>query len=264
MPEKIYSQYNRKENTEMSYGDMTEDKLERFVPRTSGAQTTTKLALSAIDQLKRAKPAIVKEAITTISNKNKSGADLMEYVDNSLNRKDFNEVFSELAEGWSEKTIKTFISAPVFQMESGKPDVMDSIVSIAILNDPDLESELRAENMPVTTEQNLLEDRRIVWQYPPPGTQIDPPYLVMVAIESQDSAAAVDVVESIMQELGTYQGFKLPKTTIAKLPKRVRPGKGPILDKNIKLADKPTMVLDKNFRVTDKIGMALDKNFRLT
>jgi hypothetical protein len=193
------------------------EELTKFVPRVTGTQTCTKLALGAIDQLEKANITTVKEAITTITNKGKSGADVMEYMDDNLSRKAFDEILLELAEGWSKKTIETFISSSVFQMKPDKPEVMDSIVSIAILNDPDLERELRTENMPETTEKDLLEARKIVWQYPTAGTPLEPPYIILVAVKDQDSDAADDVVKSILEQLDIYKDFKLPKTTIAKL-----------------------------------------------
>ena len=199
--------------------DLVVRTFDKFIPRVSGPKTTTKLALGAIDQLERANPNVVKEAITTIRNKNIPGTNLMDYLEDKLNSKAFNEVFTELADGWSDSTIKTFASPQVLQMEPNKQDVMDSIVSIAILNDSDLENEVRIENIPETTDDDLLENRKIVWQHPPPGTPLDPPYVILVAVEHQDTAQMEDIVESIMEELGVYQGVKLPKTAIARLTK---------------------------------------------
>jgi hypothetical protein len=102
-------------------------------------------------------------------------------------------------------------------MTADKLEVMDSIVSLAILNDPDLEGELQAENTPETTEGDLLENRRIVWQYPPPGTPLEPPYLVLVAVEHRDVAQAEEVVQTILGQLVDYQGYKIPKTAAQKL-----------------------------------------------
>lgn len=200
--------------------------IDKYIPRTSGPKANTTLALSAINQLETANSTDVKEAMTTIKNKNISGIKLMDHLENRLNKKAFNEVFNELAEGWSESTIKAFISPQVVQMEPNKNDVMDSIVSIAILNDPDLEDQLRMENLPVTTDKDLLENRKIVWQYPPPGTPLDPPYVVVVAVEHQDRDSTEDIVESIIGELDSYQGFKLPRATITKFGKGVGAIKG--------------------------------------
>jgi hypothetical protein len=102
-------------------------------------------------------------------------------------------------------------------MDRNKLEVMDPIVSIAILNDPELEEELRVENTPQTTDKDLLENRRIVWQYPPPGTPLEPPYLILVAVEHQDVVKAEEVLQSILGELMNYQGYKIPKTTVQRL-----------------------------------------------
>ena len=66
------------------------------------------------------------------------------------------------------------------------------IVAIAILNEPDLEAELRGENTTVAGPGDLLENRRITWQYPPPGTPLSPPYVVLVAGEVLVSITALE------------------------------------------------------------------------
>lgn len=73
------------------------------------------------------------------------------------------------------------------------------------------------------TDTDLLENRRIVWQYPAPGTPLDPPYLVLVAVEHQDVSQAEEVVESITAQRVTFRDrisnreFKLPKIAAGKL-----------------------------------------------
>ena len=99
---------------------------------------------------------------------------------------------------------------------SRSPPYIEDVV-IAVLNDHDLESELRGENTPPATPNDLLQNRRIVWQWPPAGTVLTPPYLIMVAVDSQDAQAATDVVRAILGQLSTFQGFKLPSAAIQQL-----------------------------------------------
>ncbi len=175
-------------------------------------KTTTQLARGAINQLVGANPAVVREAISTIRNKNVAGARLMSYLERKTK---IGEVLNAMAKDWSQETKQDF--ADSFQMAADKLEVMDSIVSVAILNDPDLEEELTIENTPGATEKDLLENRRIVWQYPPPGTPLDPPYLVLVAVEHRDVAKAEEVVRSILGELVDFEGYKIPKAAAQKL-----------------------------------------------
>jgi hypothetical protein len=85
------------------------------------------------------------------------------------------------------------------------------------LNDPDLKGELQAENTAEATEGDLLGNRRIVWQYPPPGTVLQPPYLILVAVERTDTRRAEDVIQSILGDLVDHQGYKIPKAAAQKL-----------------------------------------------
>jgi hypothetical protein len=99
---------------------------------------------------------------------------------------------------------------------------MDLIVAIGVLNEADLESELRGENTPQATETDLLENRKITWQYPPPGTILDPPYIVMVAVEQIDTTSADSEVQAILGELVDYKGYKIPRRS--SLPFKPLPG----------------------------------------
>jgi hypothetical protein len=175
-------------------------------------KTTTQLAQGAITQLNGASPEVLREALQTIRSKNIAAGGLINYLERKVK---VGEVLQQLASNWSEETKRDFAEA--FQMDAGKLPVMDLIVSIAILNDPDLDEEIRIENTPETTEGDLLENRRIVWQSPPPGTPLDPPYLVLVAVEHEDVAKAEEVVKSILGELVDHQGYKIPRAAAQKL-----------------------------------------------
>jgi hypothetical protein len=183
-----------------------------FLPPLLLPKTTTQLARGAIEHLNTANPATVREAINTIINKNIAAGGLMNYLERKVK---VGEVLNELAKDWADTTKQDFAEA--FNMDRNKLEVMDHIVSIAILNDPELEEELRVENTPQTTDKDLLENRRIVWQYPPPGTPLEPPYLILVAVEHQDVVKAEEVLQSILGELMNYQGYKIPKTTVQRL-----------------------------------------------
>jgi hypothetical protein len=185
---------------------------------TPQSRTTTQLAQGAIDQLNGANPSIVREAInattTTLRGQNLPNDGLMDYLERRVR---VGEVLNQLARDWSDTTKADFAGA--FSMGQDRLEAMDSIVSLAILNDRELEVELRAENTPQTTSNDLLQHRRVVWQYPEPGTVLTPPYLILIAVEYQDVARAEDAVKSIIGLLDTADGFKLPRTLIQRLPR---------------------------------------------
>ena len=206
----------------MSYGGLYQIRpdfaeLDLHRPRYTGPQTTTELARSAIRQLSQADRSTLERTINVVRSKAISAAELIDYLEEKVK---FNTVVGEFAEGWPSKTRQGFAQA--FQMEPDQLAVMDSIVSIAILNDLDLESVLQIENKPEVTEADILENRRIAWQYPPPGTVLEPPYLVLVAVEHVDTAQIGEVVESIMGEITTYRGYKISKAAAGKLGKPAR------------------------------------------
>src|SRR5262245_1153800 len=185
------------------------------IPFLPPQKTTTQIAQGAISLLSGANQAVVQEAVNTAKNRNVAAGSLMNYLERKVK---IGEVLSELAARWSAETRQDFAEA--FQMPQDKTDVMDSIVSVAILNDPDLSDELLVENMPDATEGDLLENRRIVWQYPPPGTVLQPPFLVLLAVEHRDTKRAEDVIQSIVGSLVDYQGYKLPRAAVQKLTGR--------------------------------------------
>lgn len=179
--------------------------------------TTTLLARSAINLLKSVSEAVLNEAITTIQNRSLAPPAVMTHLEQNVH---VAEVLEKLAKEWTPETLRAFSAA--FNMDGTKTDVMDAIVGIAILNEADLEAELRGENTPETTASDLLENRRITWQYPPPGTLLNPPYLVLVAVEHVDTSKADSEVQTILGELVDYKGFRIPQRASA--PLRIRPG----------------------------------------
>jgi hypothetical protein len=185
------------------------------IPLITPQKTTTQIAQGAISLLSGANQVVVQEAVNTAKNRNVAAGSLMNYLERKVK---IGEVLSLLAAQWSAETKQDFAEA--FQMTQDKLDVMDSIVSIAVLNDPDLSDELLVENMPDATENDLLENRRIVWQYPPPGTVLQPPFLVLLAVEHRDTKRAEDVIQSIVGSLVDYQGYKLPRAAVQKLTGR--------------------------------------------
>jgi hypothetical protein len=170
--------------------------------------TTTLLAHSAINLLRSANQAMLDEAIMTLQNRSLSASGVMRHVEQNAS---FSEVLEKLAKEWSPETQQAFARA--FNMDPNKTEIMDLIVAIAVLNEDDLEAELRSENTSEATIGDLLENRRITWQYPPPGTPLDPPYLVLVAVEHVDTARADEEIQSILGELVDYKGFKIPRRT---------------------------------------------------
>lgn len=174
-------------------------------------KTTTQLAKGAINQLKATSSAILTEAINTIRNANLLSGGLMGFLERKVR---VGEVLNELAKDWSEETKADFAEA--FKMSRDKLETMDNIISIAILNDSELEEELRVENTSQATPEDLY-NRKIVWQSVPAGTELTPPYMMLVAVDYRDIAKAEDVVKSIMGELTDYLGFKIPAVAAQKL-----------------------------------------------
>jgi hypothetical protein len=175
-------------------------------------RTVSQLAQGAANQLRATDPAVLEEALTTIRNSRVTADGLMHYLERKVL---IGEVLNRLAENWTAEVRQDFAAA--FSTAADRTAVMDTIVSIAILNDPDLVRELRAENMPPPTQDDLLERRRVVAQYPPPGTPVSPGQVVLVAVEFQETAQAEEVVQSIVGDLMDHQGFKLPTAASQKL-----------------------------------------------
>jgi hypothetical protein len=177
-------------------------------------KTATQLANSAIAQLSAAATGNVTTALNAVKSKSLDGPGLIPYLERKVR---IGEVLNEMAKDWSAPTRSDFAAA--FNMDAANlnDEVLDSIVSIAILNDTEITAEILGENMPQTTPTDLTDNRRIVWQSVPPGTPLNPPYVVLVAVEYQDVAKAEDVLNAILNQLGTTgSGFRLPKTVIQK------------------------------------------------
>jgi hypothetical protein len=177
-------------------------------------KTTTQIAQGAMNQLRGAAPAVIREAVNNIKNKNIAAGQLL----NTLERRTrVGEVLNELANDWSTETKADFAEAFQMPNNADKLPVMDAMVSIAILNDPDLKNELLAENTSDASQSDMLENRRIVWQWPQPGTPFTPPYLIMVAVEHQDTSQAQKIIDSVIGDLVDFQGFKIPTAAANKL-----------------------------------------------
>lgn len=185
------------------------------IPRFAGEQTTTRLVTYAVDYLENLPREPLQSALNFIQakpGKVRPG----ELLEDLRQRTSFDEVLREKAEGWKPVTRRVF--AEVFAMPADSLASMDAIVAVALLNRPDLEQVLRRENAAPLSLQQLLENRKIVWQYPAPGTPLTPPYVIVVAVESTDTAPAEDIVQRIMSNLVlTPSGFRLPRGAAGKL-----------------------------------------------
>jgi hypothetical protein len=170
--------------------------------------TTTLLARTAINLLKNASQDQLDEAIRTVVNRRLPANEVMAYLERNVH---ISEVLQKLAKDWTPETISGFASA--LQMEPSKTNIMDLIVAIAILNEPDLEAELHGENITEPTTSDLLENRRITWQHPMPGTPLSPPYVLLVAVEQVDTSKADSEVQAILGELIDYKGYKIARRT---------------------------------------------------
>jgi hypothetical protein len=175
-------------------------------------KTATQLARSGIVTLNDASVDVVTQALDTIRGRNLRAPGLIDYLERRVK---IGEVLNQLATTWSDTTVGDFAEA--LQMPRDRRDVMDAIVAIAILNEADLEEQLLAENLPDASQEDLLDNRVIVEQWPPGGTVMQPPYVVLVAVEYRNISQAQEVVDSIMNELVDHEGVKLTRTAAEKL-----------------------------------------------
>lgn len=175
-------------------------------------RTFTDLANEAIARLRSAPSDVLNETLRTLQGKAIAGPNLLSWIERKTR---VGEVLGGPSSQWSADTITDFAGA--FQMDPSRRPVMDLIVAIATLNERELEAELRSENMPDVTAADLLQNRRVVFQYPPPGTELQPPYVILVAVEHQDLQRAADVVASIIGQLVEVQGFRIPRDAAARI-----------------------------------------------
>jgi hypothetical protein len=170
-------------------------------------KTTTQLATGAIRQLMQLPPQLVRKAMNTVVNAGLNGTRLMPHLEQYVR---IGEVLNELAARWSEATRTAFISAMRTQADQIENEVMDAIVSLAILGDADLDQELKVENTPETTPEELT-NRKVVWQSIAPGASLEPPYVIVVAVEYTDVVKAEESVKAIVGNLVVRDGFRMPR-----------------------------------------------------
>jgi hypothetical protein len=181
-------------------------------PPPPAQRTVTQLAQDAVAQLRGAVGAALSEAVRTLQAKSIPGKDIMSLLER---RTRIGEVLSGSASRWSADTVGDFAAA--FQMDATRIGAMDLIVALAVVNDAGVEAELRSENLPPATPQDFLQNRKVVFQYPPPGTELTPPYVILVAVESQDFARADEAVNAIYGQLVDFQGYRMPRDAAARL-----------------------------------------------
>jgi hypothetical protein len=175
-------------------------------------KTFTQLVNDAIAQLRAAPRDLLTEAIRTLQAKGVAPGGIVDLLER---RTRIGEVLGGSATRWSAETVTDFAAA--LQMDASRVAVMDLIVALAVLNDAEFEAELRQENLPPTTPQDLLQNRKVVYQYPPPGTELTPPYVILVAVEHQDFAQAEQIVAGLLGQLTPAQGFRMPRDAAARL-----------------------------------------------
>lgn len=183
------------------------------VPRFQGPQTSTILARSAFALLEHASKENLELALNTLANRNIPADRLIGELERS--RFSFQQILSELARGWRPEDVNGF--AEKFGMPREQLEVMDVIVSLAILNDPTLESRLRAENQAPASPTDFLSSRQVIWQSVEPGSVLNPPYVILLAVEAVDTGVPDDVVQAILGQLDMFRNYKLPKAAVARL-----------------------------------------------
>ena len=187
--------------------------VDPFIGRGEGTQMWTRLAHSASEVLSNSTREVLDAALNTYANKAVKAPDALRALETAP--VSYQEILAELAEGWSAKTKEDF--AKHFSMPIDQLKVMDAMVSLAVLNSPSLAVLLRQENTMPPTANDLLENRRVVWQSVTPGTVMEPPYVILLAVEHIDSQSVKDVVESILGDLIEWRGFKLPRVAAQRL-----------------------------------------------
>ena len=179
-------------------------------------QTITQLAQQAVARLRAADREPLLETLRTLQAKSfpppDRGAEIIPLLER---RTRIGEVMSTPAARWSSETVNDFAAA--MQMDPQRVAIMDLVVAVGILSERTLEAELRQENMPAVTPEDLLQNRRIVYQYPPPGTELQPPYVILVAVEHQDLRRADDAVNAIIGQLVAVDGFRMPRDAAARI-----------------------------------------------
>jgi len=175
-------------------------------------QPYTQLAEKAIATLRAASREALAEAGERARGKQVPADRLMDWIERKTR---IGEVLAGPASGWSSDTAADFAQA--FQMQAGNFAVMDVLAALALLNWPDLEGELREENTSAPTAGDLLQNRRVVYQHPAPGTPLEPPYVVLVAVEHMDTRRAEERVAAILGNLVSAGGFRMPREAAAKL-----------------------------------------------
>lgn len=177
-----------------------------------GRRTFTDLAQEAISRLRAASRDQLLEAVRTMQAKAIAPPNLLNWIERKTR---IGEVLSAPSSQWSSDTVADFAAA--FQMDASRRPIMDLIVAVAILNERELEQELRSENMPSVTVDDLLQNRSIKFQHPPAGTELQPPYIILVAVEYQDLQRAADAVNAILGQLVEAQGFRMPRDAAARI-----------------------------------------------
>jgi len=180
-------------------------------------RTATQLARGALAQLNGVGADPVGRAINAISSAGiADGSGIMTLLERKTR---IRAILDAFAASWDQTTKTDFSDA--FPVPADQTDVMDAIVSLAILNDRDLEAEIIAENSSQTSTGDLTDNRQIVWQYPPAGTVLQPPYVILVAVEYRDIASAEDIFHSVADQLGTFTRgpltLRVPKSVIQSL-----------------------------------------------
>lgn len=137
---------------------------------------------------------------------------LMFYLERSTR---VGEVLNAMASEWSESTRADFGRA--IRVDPTRFDLMDAIVSIAILNHPLIDEEVLGENIPEATAQDLMDNRVVMYQYPAAGAQLQPPYVILVAVEYRQVAQGLEVVRQLMDQLAVFEGYKLPRVVVQRL-----------------------------------------------
>jgi hypothetical protein len=174
--------------------------------------TTSELARSSISILNGASADVLREAINIVTARRIEPTGLLDFLERRVR---VGEVLNQLARDWSETTRSDFSDA--FQLDRTHLDAMDAIVALAILTDPQLDDEILAENTPQTSTADLTDNRVVVDQHPRPGTPLQAPYIILLAVEYRAVAQAQDVVRGIMDQLVDHQGFKLPRPAMERI-----------------------------------------------
>lgn len=174
----------------------------------------TDLARKKADSLGKSRPEDLTEAMNAIKNKNIAPGNVFAHLDKNT---DVGFELDKEAEDMSDETVNNI--ATMFGTDPKKKGVINNIISLGLLNAEGVEEAIEEEQLDEPSNEDVLRNRRIIWQHPEPGTVMEPPYLIVVAVEHRDVQKAKDARKDFAGLLIKHRNFKVPTNIATRLPR---------------------------------------------